>query len=274
MKKSIDKNEDCYTLITGACGGLGSEFVKLCTGAGENLILTGTNLEKLKNFSQQNSEIFSNIKTHLLKVDLSSLADRESVANFIEQNGIKVTKLINNAGVIIEGDLLKFEDKDIINAVEVNCVGTLDLTQKLLKIRDKSQMFEVLTVASLASSYPIPHMATYAATKSFLVSIMCSLAEELKGENVKICTLCPGAIATTQAMKDSIKSMGLGGKLSCVSAQKVAKIGLRGLKKGKRVVIAGNFNKFLVAVSKPFSKNFMSKLTGKIWKKSQKKRGF
>lgn len=263
-----------YTVITGACGGLGRSFVKACAKNKENLILSGTSEKKLEKLMKDFSEEFKDIDVKTVICDLSKPEDRKAVVEFAKKNKLEVNRLINNAGVIIEGDTLKFEDDEILTAIEVNCKGTVDLTMKFLRERNKDEKFEVLTVASVASSYPIPHMAVYAATKSFLVSMMISLAIELKDENVVITTVCPGGMATSQAMKDSIKSMGLGGKLSCTDTDKVAKISLKALKKKKKVVVTGGFNKFLVFVGKPFSKTFLAKSTGRIWKKSQDKRGF
>ena len=185
-----------------------------------------------------------------------------------------VNKLINNAGIIIEGDILKFTDEEISNAVEVNCIGTLDLTKKLIERRDESQKFEVLTVSSQAAFQPIPHMAVYAATKSFLTSMMTALSVELKDKNIVFTTSCPSGMATTQAMKDSIKSMGLKGKLTTLSTEKVAKISLKALKKKKAVVIPGAVNKIVSFFSKFSSYHGVAKTTGKMWKKSQSKRDF
>ncbi len=262
-----------YTLITGACGGLGGAFVAECLKNGENLVLVGTSDKKLQNLKAElNLQNKNAIET--VVCNLADGSSRENLMKFLSEKQIVVNKLINNAGVIIEGDLLRFEDSEVINAVEVNCVGTLDLTQKIIKARAESQKLEILTVASLAAGYPIPHMAVYAATKSFLVSVMTALAVELKSKNIVITTSCPGGMATTDAMKASIKSMGLGGKLSTLDVSKVAKISLKALKKRKAVVVPGAANKIVSAVSKPFTQKFLAKTTGKMWKKSQQKRGF
>ncbi len=263
-----------YTLITGACGGLGRAFVKMIASAGENLVLVGTSKSKLDDLIKENKEQFNSVKVLDFVCNLADEKDRLKLVNFIKEKNIQINKIINNAGVIIEGDMIKFEDDEILKAVEVNCVGTLDLTQKLIKMRDENEKFEVLTVSSLASSYPMPHMAVYAATKAFLTSMMTALAVEFKGKNVVICTVCPGGIPTTKEMKESIKSMGLGGRLSAASPEKVAKVALKGLKKKKKVVIVGGFNKFLAGISKIFSKSFMAVVVGNIWKKSQSKRKF
>jgi len=267
-----------YTLITGACGGLGQSFVKLCLQNCENLLLVGTSSKKLENFktdlNDKHKDLLKDIDIKLFLCDLSNKENRVNLIDFINKNEIVVSKLINNAGLIIEGDLLRFEDDEILKAIEVNCIGTLDLTQKIIKNRDKTQKLEILTVASLAAAYPIPHMAVYAATKSFLVSMMTALSVELKDENVTITTVCPSGMATTQAMKDSIASMGLGGKLSTLPTDKVAKVALKALKKRKAVVVPGVINKFVAGISKPFSQKALAKITGRMWKKSQEKRGF
>ncbi|MBQ8451947.1 MAG: SDR family NAD(P)-dependent oxidoreductase [Clostridia bacterium] len=263
-----------YTLITGACGGLGKAFVKECAKNGENLFLTGTNDKKLAALLNELKEELSGVKVKTMNLNLGSRESRENLFTYLNAGAIKINKLINNAGVIIEGDTEKFSDEEILNAVEVNCVGTLDLTKKLLRIRNEEEKFEVLTVASVAGFYPIPHMAVYAATKAFLLSMMTSLSIEFKHKNVVITTLCPGGMATNPEMIESIKSMGLGGKLSTLSVEKVAKIGLKALSKKKRIVVAGKFNKFLVCAGGLLSTNSRAKKAGKIYQKSQQKRGF
>ena len=263
-----------YTLITGACGGLGKALLMECIKTKDNLILTGTSEKKLAGLCDEFKDKFEALDVKTITCNLGNADDRKKVLDYIKDNGFVVTKLVNNAGVIIEGELLKAKDEDILNAIEVNCVGTLDLTQKLLKIRDENQKFEVLTVASQAAFQPIPRMAVYAATKSFLVSMMTALSVELKDKNVVITTVCPSGMATTDAMKESIASMGINGKLTTLPVERVAKVAFKALSKKKAVVIPGGFNKFVNFISKPFSVTFLAKTTGKIWKKSQAKRNF
>ena len=192
----------------------------------------------------------------------------------IKKSKLVVNKLINNAGVIIEGDLLKFSNDEIENAIMVNCVGTIDLTRKIFENRCENQKLEILTVSSQASFQPMPHMAVYGATKSFLTSMMTALKVEWKDKNVVVTTLCPSGMPTNKEMIESIKSMGFNGKITTLPAEKVAKIALKALKKKKSIVVPGVINRVIYFFSKLCSPYFLAKTTGKIWKKSQQKRGF
>lgn len=263
-----------FTLITGACGGLGRALVSECAKAKENLVLVGTSQKKLDLLLKDFETQFEGLEVKTFVCNLGDAKNRTELAVYLKENEISVTKLINNAGVIIEGDIVRFSDEEIANAIEVNCIGTLDLTKKLIEARDKNEKFEVLTIASQAAFQPIPHMGVYAATKSFLLSIMTALSEEFKDENVVITTSCPSGMATTDAMKESIKSMGINGKLTTLPVEKVAKISLKALKRKKKIVVPGKFNKFVEVISRPLSQSFLAKTTGKMWRKSQAKRNF
>ena len=263
-----------YTLITGACGGLGRAFVKLLVEKKENLILVGTSEQKLAVLMSDFKTEFEGLNIKTMICDLSKKKSREDLINQIKDSNLVVNKLINNAGAIVEGDLLRFSNEEIEKAVQVNCIGTLELTRMLVEIRDEEKKFEVLTVSSQASFQPIPHMGLYAATKSFLTSMMTSLKVEWKDKNIVVTTVCPSGMATNKEMQESIKSMGFNGKITTLSTEKVAKIALKALKKKKAIVIPGVINKFVYLLSKFCSPYFLAKTTGKMWKKSQAKRGF
>lgn len=262
------------TLITGACGGLGRTFVRILAEKKENLILVGTSQQKLdillNDFSAELNGIF--VKT--IVCDLSKKDSREKLIDEINNCGLVVDKLINNAGAIVEGDIFRFSNDEIEKTIQVNCVGTLELTKMIAEQRDDGKKLEILTVSSQSAFQPIPHMALYAATKSFLTSMMLALKYEWKDKNIVVTTVCPSGMATTKEMQESIKSMGFKGKITTLSTEKVAKAGLKALKKRKAMIIPGFFNKLAYFMSKFCSPYFLAKTTGKMWKKSQDKRGF
>ena len=262
-----------FTLITGATGGLGRAFVSDCAERKLNLILTGTNNEKLKKLSK---EIGDKYKDIVILYKECNLADEKSInelINYIKEKKVNVNMLINNAGYIFETSFLSCSDDEVLTAIRVNVEGTVNLTQKILKSRVESEKFYLLTVSSLSCYSPMPQMAIYASSKVFLTNWSVALREELKNKNIFVSCVCPGGMATNEAMKRSIKSQGFFGRLSCLKVEKVAKISLNGLYKNKAIIIPGWFNKFMHVSSVLSSKKFQAKVLGKRWYRCEKKRG-
>lgn len=263
-----------YSLITGATGGLGKAFVLECASRGDNLVLTGTNQAKLEMITQQIKAEYRNIKVISKTCDLSSETSRDEFFKFLDENKISINFLVNNAGYIIEGEFLSHSDDEILKAIRVNCEGTVDMTQRVIKRRIIEEPLHIITIASMAGYYPMPYMAIYAGTKSLLKNLMIALNKEMKGKNVYITTVCPSGIPTTDAMKEAIKSQGVAGKITAASPEKIAKISMKASKKHKVVVVPKGINKFIVVLSKLAGDKALAKIIGRMWKKSQKKRGF
>ena len=265
---------DLYTLITGATGGLGRAFVFECASRGDNLVLTGTNQTKLETIVNDVKQKFPNIKVVSKTCDLSSMASRDEFFEYLNNNQIVVNFLINNAGAIIEGEFLSHTNEEILKAIRVNCVGTIDVTQRVIKNRKEQERLHIITIASMAGYYPMPYMATYAATKAMLKNFMIALNKEMKGKNVFITTVCPSGIPTSDAMKEAIKSQGVAGRMTACSPEKIAKISMKASKKHKTVVVPKFINKFILVMSNLVGDRALSSVTGRMWKKSQDKRGF
>jgi len=260
-----------YTLITGACGGLGKAFVAECAKANENLILIGTNQTKVNNFTSEISSNFNKIDILSFVCDQSNKQSRETL--FESLSKLNITKAILNAGYIDEGAIATKKIEEQENVIKTNCEATVAIAKYLIdkSVQSKTKLGIVVT-SSLSAYYPMPQMAVYAASKAFLLHYFLAAREEYKNSNIKITVVCPGGIPTTAAMKDAIRAQGVGGKLSSTSPEKVAKCALKGLEKNKPVAIPGTFNKLLMWIGTRPSKTFTAKQIGKRWKKSQKKR--
>ena len=139
-----------FTLITGATGGLGSAFVRECAKRGDNLILTGTKANVLESICQEIQNEFPNIKVICRTCDISSEAERAEFFNFLKSENKQINFLINNAGYIAEGEFLSHLDQEIMKIIRVNCEGTIDITQKVIKARVESEPLHIVTVASMA----------------------------------------------------------------------------------------------------------------------------
>ena len=262
-------SENKFTVLTGACGGLGQAFSKELVSAGNNLIITGTSQAKIDAFIAELKKI--NPKVCVLGF-VMNLSSEDSIASFVEELtklNVEVNRLINNAGLIVEGGFLDLSESQVLNAIKINCLGTVSLTRKMLKA---FEIKEILTTSSLGGFYPMPQMSTYAATKSFLEKFMASLHEELKPQKIKVSVLCPGGIPTTAAMKDAIISQGVGGKLTAKSPEYIAKYALKKLKNNKTVIIPGFANRFVRFISRFCGEAFLAHRVNKMWQKANKKR--
>ena len=204
--------------------------------------------------------------------DMSLSESRNELFSFIRDGEYCVEMLINNAGYITEGSVKRVTRGSILKAIQVNCEGTVDLTKFVVDNHKENENLNILTVSSFAAFQPMPYMGIYAATKSFILSFMTALREEVKGQNIIVSTVCPSGIYTTDAMKDAIKAQGLGGKLSSHSPEFIASFALKKAEKGKTIIIPGRFNRFTKFVSNFVTYTKLAKIAGNRWKKSQEKR--
>lgn len=261
-----------YTLITGATGGLGNSFCYELAKKNSPLLLTGTKQEKLDNLEQELKKTYANLDIITFPCDLSSEISRKNFFEFIISNNIEINMLINNAGYITEGAINNATPESLITCIKVNCEGVIDLTKFILDRKKEYNKLNIITISSLAGDYPMPYMAIYSASKSFETNFMISLRNEYKQKNVKVLIVKPGAIPTSQSMKDAIKAQGLKGKLSSVSPDTIAKKAIKKSLANKKSYVPGFFNKFTSFVSKFVSQNFQAKVIARMWKKSQQKR--
>ena len=259
-------------IISGATGGLGKSYVLEAVNRGYKVIITATKQERLDALKE---EINNKTEGACIFAKACNLADDNSRKEFFEalkQENIVADMLINNAGYILEGSFLGCNNDEIVNATKVNCVGTLDFTYKFLKQIDPNKRAYCLIVSSLAGFYPMPQMAVYGGTKSMLNRFAVALRREVRGKNINVTACCPGSMATNEDMKLSIKSQGLGGKLSLQDTSKVARVSINKVLKNKPKYIPGGFNKCMWGLSKLVPETFIANLLYKRWTKCEKKR--
>jgi uncharacterized protein len=224
-------------LITGATSGLGYEFVKLFANDGYNLVLVARNGQKLDEIR----ESFKNIEVTAIPKDLSVPGAAKEVFQDVDKKGIEIDILVNNAGF---GLLGKFDELDIykqLEMIQLNITALTELTYYILPKMKQRNSGRIMNVASTAAFQPGPLMAVYYATKAFVLSLSEALVEELKGSNVTVTTLCPGATKTNFGAVASLEGTKLFSR--AMASDMVAKTGYEALMSGKRVIITGGLNK-------------------------------
>ena len=267
-------------LITGASSGIGKDMAKILNQKGYNLVLVARDIEKLEQTkkelekSVQNEPTIENNKIEkayknskkatnkieIVQMDLSEEQNCIELANKVKDIDI----LINNAGF---GDCGRFSETDLnkdISMIKTNVIAYHILTKLYLKEMKKKNSGKILNVASIAGFMPGPLMATYYATKNYIVRLSEAIREELKKEKskVQISILCPGPVETNFNKVANVKF-----SLREANSMQVAKYAIKKLEKGKFYIVPGIDVKLARFGAKIAPSNFVAKITYKVQKR-------
>ncbi len=255
-------------LITGASGGLGRAMAVECARRGFDLLLTDIAEAPLSQIKQGIERQFG-VTVRTRTCNLISDEDLAMFFDYVDEAGIGLDMLLNIAGIDYEGGFLSQPSANIARIVQVNIEATLKVTHAALERRRKSERFTIINVSSLASQYPIPLKATYAASKRFLLDFSIALAQELKSDNVSVTALCPGGLMTTREALLGIAAQGIWGDLTTNDLGAVARKSIDLALKGKRVYIPGFVNGTLRALGRMVPGTLVARLLYKRWKAAQ-----
>lgn len=257
-------------MITGASGGLGRALAAECAGRGYSLFLTDINEAGLMALQSGLVRQYG-VDVAVKACDLTSEDSVNELFRFTDSCALRFDMLLNVAGIDHEGGFLRVESKEILDIVGLDVMATLRITHGLLKRRKPNRHFYLLFVSSLASLYPMPLKATYAASKRFLLDFSIALGQELKPQNVSVMALCPGGLPTTPDTIKAIEAQGIGGSLTTNKLEAVARNTLSNLLGGKRVYIPGALNRSLSVFGKILPNTAISAMIYSRWKYAQSK---
>lgn len=241
-------------LITGATSGLGYEFVKLFADNGYNLVLIARNEQKLEEIKHT----FQSIDVKVITKDLSVPGAAKEIFQEVEEMGITIEVLVNNAGFGLMGKFQELDIKKQVEMIQLNIIALTELTYYFLPKMKHRNSGRIMNVASTAAFQPGPLMAVYYATKAFVLSFSEALVEELKGNNVTVTTLCPGATKTNFGSVASVEGTKMFSR--AMDSDIVAKKGYNALMSGKRVIVTGGLNKAGVIGAKFMPRSLAAKI--------------
>jgi short-subunit dehydrogenase len=187
--------QDESVLVTGASAGIGRELASAFAREGYRVVLLARSDDKLR-------ELALELKTaHQTDVTIvpADLGDRDApraVFDGLRDNGIEIDVLVNNAGAMSEGPFNQIALDEHLRLLQLNVVALTALTRLFLEPMLSRNSGRILNVASIAAFMPVPHLAAYAASKAYVLSLSEALSEELKGTNVTVTALCPGLTDT------------------------------------------------------------------------------
>ncbi len=234
-------------LITGASSGIGAELAKVFARAGYDLVLVARSEDRLRAL-QVEVESRHAIAARVLAVDLADPAAPATIHARLEQEGVVVHALVNDAGFGVHGPFAETDLAAELAMIQVNVAALTQLTKLFSPAMLGRGHGRILNVASTAAFQPGPLMAVYYATKAYVLSFSEALAEELRGTGVTVTTLCPGPTRTPFQERANLGGSFLANRFTVMDAATVARAGYRGLVRGEALVIPGLLNRLTPVV--------------------------
>src|SRR5882672_8418740 len=183
------------TLITGASSGIGEAFAHKLASQGRNVLLVARSEDKLITLCNELGRLNS-VRAQHVAMDLTEPEAPAHLFAEAQKRGLTVDMLINNAGFGAFGDFSKNDLARQLNMIDLNIKAVVDLTYRFLAPMRERKQGTIINVASTAGFQPVPFMATYAATKAFVLSFSEALWEENRTYGVTVMALCPGVTET------------------------------------------------------------------------------
>ncbi|MEV8434709.1 SDR family NAD(P)-dependent oxidoreductase [Streptomyces chartreusis] len=182
-------------LITGASAGLGEEFARQWAQRGADVVLVARRLDRLEELAGTLKRDHGVTATPIA-ADLARPGAGAALKAELDERGIAVQTLINNAGFGSHGAILDQEPDTITRMIQVNVTAVADLTRAFLPDLVADGRGALVTVASTAAYQPTPAMAVYGATKAFVLSLTEALAYETRRSALRVLAVSPGPVST------------------------------------------------------------------------------
>ncbi len=257
-------------LITGAAGGLGRALAAECGRRGYNLFLTDVNEDGL-HCIQRGLERQFGVTVTTQTCDLTNAESVDKMLEVIDRYNIRFDILLNIAGLDFEGGFMGREREKVVKIVLLNDAATLRITHAILERRRPGRHFTIVFVSSLASMFPMPLKATYAASKRFLLDFATSLRQELKNQDANVLALCPGGMVTTKEAMEGIAAQGFWGDATTNPLEVVARKTLDRALGGKGIYVPGGLNQMLSFFGKIVPRSLVASVVYRRWNYAQSK---
>jgi uncharacterized protein len=251
-------------LITGASSGIGEKFAYELARQNYGLVLIARRQDRLEAVAAKAKETGAT-RTEIVVADLARAGAPLELQLRLASASIEVDFLINNAGFGTTGRFDRLPLEREIEEIELNVSALVALTRIFLPSMIERRRGTIINVASTAAFQPIPYMATYGATKSFVLSFTEAIGVEAAGTGVRILALCPGPVRTEfQAVAKNENA--LMPSFVYMDADTVVKQALSAVERGRRVRINGIMNTAGAVAARLFPRALVTAIAGRIYR--------
>ena len=241
----MNKAPFSHALVTGASSGIGEAVANKLGKAGVGMVLVARRKDRLDAIAAK----FPSVE--VLVADLTTSSGLSAVLERLGSTSLpNIELVVNNAGFGTSGPFADADPERLSREISLNINALTRISHEAVRQMLPRGRGYLLNVSSIASFQPGPDLAVYAATKAFVTSLTESLHEELRGSGIRVTTLCPGlthtefqSISNTSGLESNFP------EFAWMSADDVARDGLRAVAAGKAICVPGLVNKSLATVS-------------------------
>jgi short-subunit dehydrogenase len=227
---------DSVALVTGASAGIGEEFARQLSARGYRVALVARREERLERLA---AELGGPDRAVAIGADLAVPDDRDKLAARLEELGVRIEVLVNNAGMGVYSSFVESPRAAELQQVRVDVEAVVDLMSRYLPEMVKRGRGAVINMASTAGLQPLPYNAGYAAAKAHILLLSEAVNQEVKEHGVTVTAVLPGPVRSEfQATNDAQFAERLP-KAVWLTPDRVVRDALSAADKGKRAVIPG-----------------------------------
>jgi hypothetical protein len=190
------KYEGSTALITGASKGLGLIFAEELARRGADLVLVARSKDALQTLAARLTAQYG-VKCYVIAADLADPSTIDDIHSELAEQGVQIDLLINNAGLGLSGRFLDHDHAKEQASIQVNIQALVGLSHRFGRAMSARGRGGIINIASNSAFQPLPYMATYAASKAFVLHFGEALQHELSDTGVRVMTACPGPTATS-----------------------------------------------------------------------------
>ena len=226
------------------------------------MILVARGADKLNALAEKLADKYG-VRVSVQPADLSQAGSARELALALRRQGQQVDILVNCAGVLEHGAFADTAAEDHQRMVQLNVAGLTDVLARFLPAMVARQSGRIMNVSSITAFQPVPSLATYAATKAYVLSLSEALAEELRSTGITVTALCPGFTATSMLagagdVADRVPSILVG------DVEKVARSGYKACMKGTPITVPGSLNLINTLFARAMPKWLIRRIAGAV----------
>ena len=250
-------------LVTGASSGIGAALARRIAREGRNVALVARRLDRLESLARE-IERDAKVSAHAISSDLIAPGAPAELVAEVERRGLTVDWLVNNAGFGTVGRFHKLPVERELEELRLNVGVLMELTRRFLPVMVQRGRGAVMNIASLGGFAPGPYMATYAATKAFVLSFSEAIALELRDTGVHVLCVCPGFTRTEFQQKAEVDVHGVP-DFAWMSADAVADQAVRAVGR-ETVLVNGAMNRMTASAVRFVPRSLTARLVASFLK--------